>query len=195
MHEPRLKPGLGVGYTISPTGADHCHNSHDTIYTRQVPDVLRALGIVEPLPRQELSAAKVRVLVYDSLLKHTINCLVICYFIPMYCGISPTQITDLVSGVTGWNTTLWELMKVGERCVAMTRAFDIREGTTKDDDYLPRRFFTPFTSGPLARVGIGEGELKRAIDAYYSMVGWDEVRGAPTLAKLQELGIEWVARV
>ena len=30
MHEPRIKQGLGVGYSLSPTGADHCHNIHDT---------------------------------------------------------------------------------------------------------------------------------------------------------------------
>ena len=192
---PRFKPGMGVGYTISPTGADHCHNAHDTLYTRRVPGVLRALGVVEPLPCQELSAAKVRILVYDSLWKHTINCLVICYFIPVYCSVTPDQIADLMRGVTGWNTTVWELMKVGERCVAMARAFDIREGMTKGDDYLPRRFFTPFTSGPLKGVSIDEGELKQAIDTYYAMVGWDRVSGAPTLTKLQELGIEWVAEV
>ncbi|MFC1987228.1 aldehyde ferredoxin oxidoreductase family protein [Chloroflexota bacterium] len=195
MHEPRFKPGLGVGYAVSPTGADHCHNSHDSAYTGRMPGYLRALGIFEPLPCQELSAAKVRILIYDSVWKHAINCLVICYFIPVYCSVTPTQIADLMSSVTGWNTTVWELMKVGERCVAMTRAFDIREGVTKSDDYLPQRFFTPFTSGPLKRVSIDEGELKQAIDTYYDMVGWNKVSGAPTPAKLQELGIEWVAEV
>lgn len=29
-----LKPGLGVGYALSPTGADHCHNLHDTGYAK-----------------------------------------------------------------------------------------------------------------------------------------------------------------
>ncbi|GAH33548.1 unnamed protein product, partial [marine sediment metagenome] len=126
-----------------------------------------------------------------SLWHHVLDCLVFCHFVPL----DPDKMTDLVRGVTGWNTTLWELMKVGERCVAMTRAFDVREGMAKGDDYLPRRFFSPFTSGPLEGVSIDEGELKQAIDTYYAMVGWDRVSGAPTLAKLQELGIEWVAGV
>ena len=191
MHEPRYKQGMGVGYTISPTGADHCHNIHDSVYTRRISGGLRALGIFQPLPCQELSAAKVRLLVYGSLWQHVLNCLVFCQFVPL----SPAQITDLVRGITGWNTTVWELMKVGERCITMARAFDIREGMTKSDDCLPRRFFSPFASGPLKGVSIDEGELKQAIDTYYAMVGWDKVSGAPTLAKLQELGIEWVAEV
>ncbi|MFO7172166.1 MAG: aldehyde ferredoxin oxidoreductase C-terminal domain-containing protein, partial [Bacillota bacterium] len=32
MHEPRVKHALGVGYAVSPTGADHMHNMHDTAY-------------------------------------------------------------------------------------------------------------------------------------------------------------------
>ena len=71
----------------------------------------------------------------------------------------------------------------------------VREGITKDDDCLPGRFFTPFTSGPLAGVGIDEGEFKQAINTYYGMAGWDKESGAPVLARLQELGIEWVAGV
>ncbi|GAI27241.1 unnamed protein product, partial [marine sediment metagenome] len=39
MHEPRLKQGMGVGYSISPTGADHCHNIHDTAYTAMTPSL------------------------------------------------------------------------------------------------------------------------------------------------------------
>jgi len=188
MHEPRFKPGMGVGYTISPTGADHCHNIHDSVYTRRVPGGLKALGIFEPLPCQDLSPAKVRMLVSGSLWQHTLDCLVFCHFVPL----SPEQITDLVAGITGWDTSVWELMKVGERCVNMARAFNIRQGMTRGDDYLPHRFFTPFTAGPLKGVSIDQRELDQAIDTYYAMVGWDK-DGAPTLAKLQELGIEWVA--
>ena len=187
MHEPRFKPGLGVGYTISPTGADHCHNIHDSAFTMRVGGALRALGVSEPLPCQELSSAKVRMLVYGSLWQHTLNCMVFCNFVPF----TTAQMVELVTGITGWDTNVWELMKVGERCINMERAFNIREGKNKADDYLPKRFFNAFDSGPLKGVGIKEEELVKAIDTYYGMVGWDK-EGTPSLAKLQELGIEWV---
>ncbi|GAG28292.1 unnamed protein product, partial [marine sediment metagenome] len=90
--------------------------------------------------------------------------------------------------------SVWELMKVGERCVTLDRVFNVREGKKKADDYLPGRFFTPFDSGPLKGVGINEDEMAQAIDAYYAMIGWDK-DGKPTLAKLQELGIEWANNV
>ncbi|HEY91078.1 MAG TPA: aldehyde ferredoxin oxidoreductase family protein, partial [Dehalococcoidia bacterium] len=60
MHEPRCKAGLGLGYAISPTGADHCHNIHDTGYEARIGSGPKAMGIMEPLPSQDLSAAKVR---------------------------------------------------------------------------------------------------------------------------------------
>jgi len=189
MHEPRFKPGLGVGYIMSPTGADHCHNIHDSDYTRRVGGTMKTLGVLEPLPTQELSPAKVRMVIYGSLWQHVLNCLGFCQFVPL----SAEQMINLVADITGWKTTVWELMKVGERCVTMGRAFNIRAGITRDDDYLPRRFFEPLTSGPLEGVSIKEDELKRAIDVYYDMSGWDKESGNPTPAKLQELGIGWVA--
>ena len=191
MHEPRFKQGLGLGYAISPTGADHCHNIHDNMYAKRVSGVVKALGILEPLPSQELSAAKVRMLLYGSLWQHVLNCLVFCQFVPF----DADAMTGLLKAVCGWDTTVWDLMKVSERCITMARAFNIRQGMTKADDYLPSRFFTAFTSGPLQGVSIDEEELKQAVDTYCAMVGWDKVNGAPTLAKLQELGIEWVAEV
>ncbi|MBL7124686.1 MAG: aldehyde ferredoxin oxidoreductase family protein [Dehalococcoidales bacterium] len=194
LHDPRLKPGMGVGYTISTTGVDHCHNMHDTLYTQKVWGPLKALGVLEPLPLHDLSPAKVRMLVYYSQWQHMVNCLVFCYFLSSYLSFTPSQMADMIRGVTGWDTNVWELMKVGDRCVTMTRAFNIREGFGKDDDYLPHRFFTPLTSGPLKGVSIDKNELRQAIDTYYAMVGWDK-NGVPTLAKLQELDIEWVAGV
>jgi len=190
MHEPRFKPGLGLGYTISPTGADHCHNIHDSAFVMRVGGGMRPLGIMDPLPCQELSGAKVRMVHYGSLWQHTLNCVGFCNFVPF----PPGEMVDLVQGITGWDTSVWELMKVGERCITLDRVFNIREGKKKADDYLPGRFFTPFDSGPLKGVGINEDELAQAIDAYYAMTGWDK-DGKPTLAKLQELGIEWANNV
>ncbi len=187
FHMPRHRPGLGVGYAVSPTGAEHEANFYDSPV---VSDSFKALGILEPLPQQELSAAKIRMLVYGSLWPHLINCLLFCDFVPL----STDRKVDLIRGITGWHTTIWELMKVSERCITMARAFNIQAGKTKADDYLPRRCFTPIPAGPLEGVSIDEEEFKKAVETYYAMVGWDN-NGVPTLAKLQELDIEWVAEV
>ncbi|MBI4286116.1 MAG: aldehyde ferredoxin oxidoreductase family protein [Chloroflexi bacterium] len=189
MHEPRYKQGMGVGYAIAPTGAEHCNNIHDDSYTRRIVGELASLGVFEPLPAQELSPAKVRMTLYASLWRHLLNCLVYCIFVPL----SPSKTAELVEAITGWDTSVFELMKVAERCTNMGRVFNLREGKTREDDYLPRRFFTPLPNEPLRGVSVDRTKLDEAIAAYYGMAGWDE-NGVPTLGKLQELDIAWVAK-
>lgn len=190
MHEPRLKAGLGVGYSISPTGADHCHNIHDTAYVAKISSDLKSMGIFDPLPAQDLSSAKVRLLYYGANWQHVLDCLVFCQFVPL----STVRTVELMRTVTGWNTTLLELLKVAERYVTMARLFNVREGLKKKDDYLPKRFLTGFASGPLKDKPVKEEELAYAIETYYGMAGWDK-NGVPTPAKLAELGIESLAKV
>ena len=189
MHEPRLKQGLGLGYALSPTGADHCHNLHDIYYTAKGPGLenFKALGVMQPLPASDLSPAKVRMLLYNSQWMWVLNSLVYCLFVPL----NYEQITELTKGVTGWNVSLWELMKVGDRVRTMAREFNIRQGLGPPEDELPHRFFTPPTTGPLNTTAINESKLAQARKTYYAMTGWDE-NGKPQPEKLAELGLDWL---
>jgi aldehyde:ferredoxin oxidoreductase len=192
MHEPRWKQGMGVGYIVSPTGADHCHNIHDSAFACLTPDLedMKALGILDPLPVNEISPAKIRLLIYYSLWRHFLNCAVCCYFVMIYGRVGFKRMAQLIHSVTGWDTSVFELMKVGERSVALARAFNQREGFTAQDDSMPQRFFTPHTSGPLQGIALDPGTFKEAKETYYSMMGWPH--GSPSPDKLGELGIEWV---
>ena len=186
MHEPRGKQGLGLGYAVSPTGADHMHNIHDTNYTTEagIADV-KALGILEPLAVNDLGPRKVRLFIYETAWLHFTNCALICNFLPY----NYARVRDIVNAVTGWETTIWDLMKVGERALNLAHLFNAREGFTRSDERLPRRFFEPFRDGPLAGQAIDPAALAAAQDTYYQMMGWDQRTAAPTLAKLQELDI------
>jgi len=99
---------------------------------------------------------------------------------------------DMVRAVTGWNVSLWELMKAGERSLNMMRAFNAREGFTSAEDKLPPKLFQPLTGGPSDGIAVTEEEMAAALPTYYAMCGWD-AEGRPTRAKLEELGIAWVA--
>lgn len=190
MHEPRLKQAMGLGYAVSPTGADHCHNIHDTIYVKESSrlDYLKSLGCLEPLPTHDLSLKKVRMFIYDFFRSTLINSAGLCYFVAW----GPEHQAELVKGMTGWNSTPVELFKVIERGITMARCFNLREGFAASDDYLNERFFTPLTSGPLQGVSVSREQFARALQGYYHMLGWND-KGEPTLDKLYELGIEWVA--
>ena len=187
MHEPRLKQGLGLGYTISPTGAEHMHNLHDTALDNEQNVVqFHKFGIFNPLALDDLSPAKVRALIYQMNWRATGNALLICYFTPW----NLSEYKEIVNASTGWGITTWELMKVGERIMNLARIFNIREGFTMQDDWLPDRFFEPHSSGNLSDKMIEKNKLLEARSVYYAMMGWTS-EGIPTKNKLEELGINW----
>ncbi len=195
MHEVRLKAGVGLGYAVSPIGADHTQIEHDPCFETKNPflDELSPLGIQEPVKSTDIGPRKVRLFTYLQHWWSVGDCIELCLFstAPARVWTIP-QAAQMVNAVTGWDTTTWELMKVGERCTTMARAFNVREGFTKDDDWIPERFFEPLEGGPLKGKKLSKDEFKQAIAAYYQMMGWDET-GVPTKAKLEELDVGWVA--
>jgi aldehyde:ferredoxin oxidoreductase len=190
MHEPRLKFGLGLGYAISPTGADHVHNLHDTLFaTEDNLFKLRPYGILKPVLPQEFGGEKIRLFYYVALNELLKNMLGLCLFLPY----DPNRIVDIVRGITGWDTSLAEMFKGAERGMALARAFNAREGFTAADDTLPERFFQSFEEGPLKGVFPDREGFQSALEDLYSVLGWDPVSGAPTRGKYGELGLDWVA--
>ena len=188
MHDPRLKRGEALGYAVSPTGADHVHNIHDTFLYPQLPKKYNSLGVLEPVPVEDFGPKKVRLYKYVGDWRTLNNFLVMCLFPPW----NVNQKVDIVRSVTGWNTTAFELMKVVERGNTLARIFNIREGFTEKDDWLPSRFFQPKTSGALNKTSVKPEDLQTAKLLYYEIMGWTE-QGVPKKSKLDELNISWAA--
>lgn len=197
MHEPRGKVGVGLGYAVSPTGADHLQGVPDTFVETRGPllDAVGPLGIFEPVPAREFGPEKVRNFVYFQHFYSALNVLDICQF-TFEPGATHTadMLVDALKAATGWNTSLWEIMKAGERGTTLARAFNVREGLGPQDDSLPPRLLSPLGGGPLEGKAIDEAALRDAVRLYYSMMGWSE-DGVPTPGKLAELGISWVRDV
>ena len=135
----------------------------------------------------DLGPKKVRLVAYLLSKRQFGNCVGLCDF-PAW---SDDQIVELVRAATGWNSNLWELLKVGERALTLARLFNLREGFTDKDDALPKRFYEPFLTGPLAGVAPTGEQIDAAKRNYYEMMNWDRETGVPRLAKAQELDIEW----
>ena len=189
MHDPRVKYGLGIGYATSPTGADHVHNiSDDAFQSEEGVRSLNSVGILEPLPFDDLSPAKMR------MAKHCINwavlynCVGLCTNIPF----SRKQMAEVISAATGWDISVMELQEVGERALDMAREFNRRCGFTAKDDVLPQRFFEPLEGGPHQGSRIDPKKFEEALTTYYDMMGWDHRTGAPKDWKLFSLGLDWL---
>ena len=120
----------------------------------------------------------------------------VCHFVwgPAWQLYGPDQLVELVRACTGWQVSLWELMKVGERRLNLLRAFNAREGVGSEADTIPSKLLKPLEGGFTDGVALSEKQVKEAQRLYYGMAGWDE-RGLPIRPKLEELALGWVADV
>jgi aldehyde:ferredoxin oxidoreductase len=109
-------------------------------------------------------------------------------------AIATQNTADLMEAVTGFSYTPDEVQRVGERINNLARAFNTREGFTRADDTLPERLMTePLKEGASKGHFISKDDLKQMLDEYYTERGWDLSTGSPTKAKLEELGLGYVA--
>ena len=193
MHDPRGKVGLSLAYALSPTGADHMEAPHDPFYESwgDYYHEFSHLGLLEPVDRMDFGPAKVRAFYYMQTVWNLYNCVGMCDFVGTPMGaLLVERLRDFINAATGWDMSIFELMKVGERANTMARLFNVREGFTAADDTLPDRLFQPLENGPLKGVGLDREAFERALKLYYQMAGWDE-NGIPLPGKLAELGLEW----
>jgi aldehyde:ferredoxin oxidoreductase len=197
MHDPRVKVGVGMGYAVSTYGADHMYVAHDPLFSDEKFSTFQSvkpLGILKPLHPTEITNEKVRVFVLLDTLWKMQDALGLCFFGYAPRGVMPLdQMVRCLNAVTGWNTSLFELMKAAERGTMMARAFNSREGFTIKHDKLPNRLFDPKPDGPNAGKKIfEEKDFKQAIELFYDVTGCDPQTGRPHRGKLIELGLEWV---
>jgi aldehyde:ferredoxin oxidoreductase len=192
-HMPQVKRSLALIYAVNPFGADHQSHEHDPAYP-EYPDRMAELDLVDPQPDDVLNPEKVRYALYTQVLYSCLDTVNVCQFVwgPAWQLYGPGQLAEAVRSVTGWNVSLWELMKVGERRLNLLRAFNAREGVGAEADTMPPKLLIPLQGGASDGMAVTAEEVEQAKAIYYQMAGWDE-RGCPTRAKLEELGLGWVA--
>ena len=192
MHDPRAKPSQGLGYSINPQGADHVASVHDPLFSAQTADLkgLHPLGILDPLPTDELSPKKVTLFHFINSLRTLQDCGVVCTFVPT----NLERYTALIKNITGWDTGIVEMIRIADRTLTLARMFNLREGIDMSNDMLPNRFFQAHVGGPSANNKLYERKkLERARNYYYSVMGWD-AHGVPTPETLEALGIDWAVK-
>lgn len=192
MHDPRGKFGLSLAYATTPSGADHVRCPHDLLFEPNkfgVPD-LYPLGVFKGLPGRDLTPSKVRFWYYGHQTWNLFNTLSLCIFVVGPGKLfSMNHVAQIVKAVTGWDTSLFDLMKAGERTVTLAKLFNVREEFGREDDTIPDVFFTPMETGVLKGKSMDKTVFNKAVDLYYEMMGWDVGTGIPKESRLYELNI------
>jgi len=123
---------------------------------------------------------------------HVINATGLCSF--GYFTADPAKyIAGFMSAVTGWDRSMDELLKAGERIATMRHAFNLREGINPLELKVHPRIIgkPPYKAGPLASV---TADIEAQNYWNLGALDWDRVTTKPSKKKLEELGLEDVAK-
>jgi len=190
-HMTQVKPSLALIYAVCPIGADHMSSEHDWLLAGGG-DLSHGLGISGSGESSSTDLNKVRMAVYSQYFYSVLDVLGLCMFC-WGCGnlFNYRELEDLLRYTTGWDCTLWELMKVGERRITMMRQLNARRGFTRENDRLPERLADPIPDGPAKGRQVGREDFLKMLGMYYELMGWDIQTGNPGSGKLLELSLEW----
>jgi aldehyde:ferredoxin oxidoreductase len=196
-HMPQVKRSLALIYAVNPFGADHQSSEHDPYYEEGVApfnlDRLKEMGLGDPQPPMSLTAEKVRFAYLTQCFYSMMDSISLCQFVygPTWCLYGPNDTVKMIQAVTGWDVTVEELLNLGHRRIVLMRTFNAREGLTRKDDKLPKKFFKPLTgTGPSAGEVLRHDEVETALDLYYDLAGLSR-NGIPTPSTLKQLDVEW----
>ena len=174
-YEPRGFYGMGLAYGTSSRGA--CHNVggwtiRDELQSGKY-DRFALKGKGELVKRIQDTRAYI-----DSI--------GICTVVRSTMGFTDQPSGDVLLAATGLDLTDG-LMKAGERIITLERLILVREGISREDDYLPRRMEEPLPGGPSKGSALTREMYDVMLEEYYALRRWD-LHGVPTQEVLQDLG-------
>jgi aldehyde:ferredoxin oxidoreductase len=103
------------------------------------------------------------------------------------------RLAKMISAVTGWDRSLDEILKAGERILNMRHAFNLREGINPLEWTVHPRIIgdPPQKEGPLAGV---RADIEAQVYWNLGALDWDQITTKPSKKKLLELGLDDVAQ-
>jgi aldehyde:ferredoxin oxidoreductase len=200
-HMPQVKRSLALVYAVNPFGADHQSSEHDPLYTPKSYEAtyhrfLGQIGLDKPQPAKVLNAEKVEFALKSQYNYSAMDTISVCQFVygPGWQLYGPQDMADLYAAATGWEVTVADIQEIGRRRLNMMRAYNAREGLTRDQDTLPKKLFKKALEGGRSDgIILDEAELQAGLDMYFEQAGWDVTTGVPSRTTLEDVGLAWVA--
>lgn len=168
-YDPRGCKGMALTYATSSKGAHHMYSP--TMGVELAGDRFAEKGKANLVRDIQMQMAVVDSLGYCSTMRfvYTVD-----------------KQVDLFNLATGLNYSKQELLEVGERILNLERLFNVREGFSRKDDTLPKRFLEEaMKEGPSQGQTI---DLQSMLDEYYQAMGWSE-DGIPREETIKRLGL------
>ena len=198
--DERPTPSLALGIATASRGSDHLR-SRPAIDLYHLPEkLLRKIyggpkSYEGPLNSDYTSyEGKPRMVQWQEMMYEAIDCTGVCKFHSIFLSpnlISFQELSKLIYYNTGLELSPEDIWEVADRAYTIERLFNIREGLTRDADWLVDRYFDEKTPAglPIVRgISIDRQKFEEMIDEYYELHGWDE-NGQPRPETLAKLGL------
>ena len=127
-----------------------------------------------------------------SFTNHLNNALGTCMILFMWQTARGPYFQRVFNAVTGWDCSLEELLRAGERIANMRHVFNLREGLNPLEHFIHGRIYgnPPLTEGPLAGV---TSDLEAEAWWHLGALDWDRKTTVPSRQKLLSLGLDDIA--
>jgi aldehyde:ferredoxin oxidoreductase len=134
-YDPRAIQGIGVTYATTPMGADH------TAGYAIATNILKNGGFVDPLKPEGQVELSRNLQIATAAIDSTGMCLFIAFAV-LDQPETFQALIDLLNAFYGWNLTGDDVTALGKKVLKMERDFNAHAGFTKEQDRLPRFFYT-----------------------------------------------------
>jgi len=201
FHESFRGSGAGhaLAHSTSTRGSDHLRSSHHAEHGLSPEDAERFYGYKEAADRT-IYEHKEKQVIYNEYNSALADMLEVCKFFSHWAlpfCIGADLFAELFYTATGIEIDGKGILRAAERVYNVERAFIVREGVRRKDDYPPEREFTdPLPPGSWPRMPgsvINRDKYDQLLTEYYKAHGWDEQDGIPTRATLESLQLKDVA--
>ena len=154
-YDPRAEQGMALAYAISDRGACHLRA---TIYKAELSGMI-------PFDQSEGKAA----ILLDFEDRHTLfDSLILCRF---FRDLYPWErISEIIFATTGMKLDKEQLQKLALGISNKAREFNLREGLSKADDTLPKKFFEALEDSGKVLL---KADFDRMLSDYYALKGWE----------------------
>ena len=143
MHDPRALWGMALTYATSIRGACHCSDTN--LYADMGLLDHKDLGLKRSWPFKTEGKA-IQTIAGQTKCVLANSALICEFMLASICG-GMQEMVDMLNPVTGFDYTIEELTKVGERIWYIKRALGNLCGATREDDRVPRRILEPHIEG------------------------------------------------
>ncbi|MGH3673791.1 MAG: aldehyde ferredoxin oxidoreductase C-terminal domain-containing protein, partial [Pseudonocardiaceae bacterium] len=174
-YEPRTLQGMALGLAVNARGADH---NRSGAYEADLSGAYDRLAGGEAQVAAAV-ATEDRAAVMDSM--------ILCKFLRGVFDEPYREWAGLLRVVTGWDVDATELRATARRIVLAKRMFNLREGWTPAQDWLPARLLRePVQLGSGRVAALTPARLREMITSYYAIRGLDQ-EGRPASEALADL--------